>query len=70
MTPPVSAPFLSLGFVLLLLSLASHAPAPAQVVSTPSPQTTYVYFHRTSGHVKLSTPEAFQQVVSVGMNAA
>ena len=64
MIPPVSASFLSPGFILFLLSFASYPPASAQAVSTPSPQTTYLYFHRTSEHVKLSTPEVFQQVVS------
>src|SRR5882724_8771854 len=63
MTPPFSA-FLSSGFIFLLLSFASYLPASAQAVSTPTPQTTYLYFHRTSGHVKLSTPQVFQQVVS------
>ena len=63
MIPPVSA-FLSSGFVVFLLSFASYPPAPTQPVSAPSPQTTYLYFHRTSGHMKLSTPQVFQQVVS------
>ena len=66
MTPPVSASFLSRGFILFLLSFAPFPPASAsaQAVATPSPQATYLYFHRTSANVKLSTPEAFQQVVS------
>ncbi len=64
MTPPFSASFRSSGFILLLLSFASYLPASAQAVSTPTPQTTYLYFHRTSGHVKLSTPQVFEQAVS------
>jgi len=64
LTPPFSASFRSPGFILLLLSFASYLPASAQAVSTPTPQTTYLYFHRTSGHVKLSTPQVFEQVVS------
>jgi hypothetical protein len=50
-------------FALFLLSSASYAPAWGQAASISSPQMTYVYFQRTSGHVKFSTPELFLQVV-------
>jgi len=36
----------------------------AQTNLTPSSQTTYLYFQRTRGHEKYSTPEVFQQVVN------
>src|SRR5258708_1121355 len=64
MTPPFSASFPSSGFIFFLLSFASYLPPSPQAVSPPTPQTTYLYFPRTSGHVKLSTPQVFQQVVS------
>jgi hypothetical protein len=60
---PVS--FLESAFVLFFLSSTPNTPALSQAAApTPNPHTTYVYFQRTSGHVKLSTLEVFQQVVN------
>jgi hypothetical protein len=60
----LSALFLRSGLALFLLFSAPYAPATDQVKLTPSPQTTYVYFQRTSWHEKYSTSEAFQQVTN------
>ena len=64
MAAHLSAPFLRSGLALFLLSSALYAPARDQATLAPTPQTTYVYFQRTRGHEKFSTPEVFQQVVN------
>ena len=57
------APFLRSALALYLLSSAPCSPAWAQTNPASSPQTTYVYFQRTSRHAKFSTPAVFDQVV-------
>jgi hypothetical protein len=64
MNSPRRAFFPSPGLTWLLLLVTPYAPARAQASLPPTPQTTYVYFQRTSGHVKFSTPQAFQKVVN------
>lgn len=56
-------PFFCLGLALFLLIVAPCAPAWAQVEPTSISPTTFVFFQRTSGHMKYSTPEVFQQAV-------
>ena len=50
--------------VLFLVNSALHATSSAQSAVAQSPQTTFVYFQRTNHHVKLSTPDIFDQVVT------
>lgn len=57
-------PILRSLLALVLLSSALYRPSPAQEIPASAPQTTYVYFQRTGRHVKLGTPEVFDQVVS------
>jgi hypothetical protein len=64
MAAHLSAGFLRSGFALFLLISTPFAPARDQATLTPSPQTSYLYFQRTRGHEKFSTPEVFQQVVN------
>jgi hypothetical protein len=55
--------YLSIALAFFLLIAAPFASAQEQLESTSTPKTTYVFFQRTSGHVKASRPEVFQQVV-------
>jgi hypothetical protein len=48
---------------IVLLMFALDVPVRAQTAPAATPPTAFVFFQRTSGHVKLSTPEVFQQVV-------
>ena len=49
--------------VLVLWIFAPPLPAWAQGGATASPQPSFIFFQRTSGHARYSTPEAFQHVV-------
>lgn len=59
----LSGAFLRSGIALFLLLSAPLRPAWAQASVTPSSQSTYLYFQRTRGHEKYSTPKIFQHVV-------
>lgn len=58
-----SARYLSPSLAFFLVMAAPSASPREQVESTAIPQTTFVFFQRTSGHVKHSTPQVFQQAV-------
>jgi hypothetical protein len=58
-----AASFPSPVLVFLFLIFAPHLPAWAQVEPTGSPQTAFVFFQRTRGHARNSTPDVFKQVV-------
>jgi len=64
MNSPRRAFFPSPELTFFLLLITPCAPAWAQATLGPSSQTTYLYFQRTSAHVKFSTPEVFQEVVN------
>ena len=64
MNSPRRAFFPSPGLTFFLLLVTPCAPTWAQATFAPSPQTTYVYFQRTSAHLKFSTPEVFQEVMN------
>ena len=55
---------LRLPLALFLLAPTHHASAASQSTPTPNSETTYIYFQRTSHHVKLGTQDVFDQVVS------
>src|ERR1700686_2543834 len=63
MNSSLAASFLSPVLVFLFLIFAPHLPAWAQVEPTASPQTAFVFFQRTRGHARNSTPDVFKQVV-------
>jgi hypothetical protein len=58
-----STSILAYGIAFFILTFAAHGSAAGQIALTSSPHGTYVFFQRTDGHVRLSTPEVFQQVV-------
>jgi hypothetical protein len=64
MSSPPLAFFAFPGLALIVLFTAPNGAARAQATSAATPETSYVYFQRTNRHVKFSTPEVFQEVVT------